>query len=75
MNRQPWRLVVCNDRVHFYERSSLGSSGGWDVQKVDMGIALYHFALGMPDARFVVEDPGISHPNDFGYIASFEILC
>ena len=74
VNKQPWRLVVCKDRVHFYEKHSLNSgSGDWDIQKIDMGIALYHFTLGMPDARFEIADPGMECPEGYDYIASFAI--
>ena len=38
-----------------------------------MGIAMYHFVLGMPNARFLLEDPGLEHPEDCEYIASFAI--
>ncbi len=73
VNKQPWRLVVCKDRVHFYEKHSLGGNSLGDVQRVDMGIAMYHFVLGMPNARFLLEDPGIKCPEDCEYIASFAI--
>jgi len=74
VNKQPWRLVICKDCVHFYEKHSLnGGSGDWDIQKIDMGIALYHFALGMPDARFEIQDPKLKCPEGFEYIASFAI--
>ena len=40
-NRQPWRVVCTADGVHFYKKGSRGmDAGGWDIQKVDMGIAL-----------------------------------
>ncbi len=74
VNKQPWRLVVCKDRVHFYVKHSIkGESELGDVQKVDIGIAMYHFVLGMPNARFLIEDPGLDHPADCEYIASFAI--
>ena len=64
VNGQPWRAVRCADRVHFYEKRGRGMSGdGWDVQKIDMGIALCHFELGATESGLHpvmnVEDPGI----------------
>ena len=77
VNKQPWRIVVCGDRIHFYEKHSKGyvSGNGWDLQKIDMGIALCHFELaakecGM-DAAFEIRDPSLPTPEDFGYIASY----
>ena len=79
VNRQPWRVVVSGDSVHFYEKQSKGfvDAKGWDIQKVDMGIALCHFACGCRDcgleAAFTLEDPGLDHPADTVYIASFRL--
>lgn len=77
VNKQPWRLVLCGDKVHFYEKRSKGyiSSDGWDLQKVDMGIALSHFELAAAEtglyAAFSIEDPGIAADDDTAYIATF----
>ena len=71
VNGQPWRLVLCGDRVHFYEKRGRGmASAAWDIQKIDMGIALCHFELG---AVLQVEDPGIPNRDGLVYIASFRI--
>ena len=77
VNKQPWRAVVDGDAVHFFEKRSKGyvDAGGWDLQKVDMGIALCHFALGLEaigrTADFVLRDPGLTLPEDTAYIATF----
>ncbi len=79
VNRQPWRVLVCGKRVHFYKKSSKGfvSDAAGDLQKVDLGIALCHFELCARECglapRFVLADPGIPCPDGFSYIASFEI--
>jgi nitroreductase len=51
-NRQPWRLLRDGDAWHFYvQRTPVYGTGGmrWvglaDLQRVDMGIAMCHFAL------------------------------
>jgi len=57
-NKQPWRVVRDKDTLHFYlERVSDPNKGGVhsvikiaDVQRVDMGIAMYHFELGAKEA-------------------------
>jgi len=79
VNKQPWRVVVAGDTVHFYEKHSKGyvSADGWDLQKIDMGIALCHFDLGAEEKRckleFLVADPGLPAPADTDYIASFKL--
>ena len=76
VNRQPWRAVRCGGTVHFYEKRTKGyiDSTGWDLQKVDMGIALYHFAFGIEaqgrKCRLSLEDPGIAAPDGVYYVAS-----
>ena len=63
--------------MHFYESRSKGyiDKTGWDLQKIDVGIALCHFACGLEEmernAGFVIEDPGIPVPAETAYIASF----
>ena len=46
VNRQPWRILVDQNCVHFYLKRTKGFNGGKiDMQKIDMGIALCHFDL------------------------------
>lgn len=77
VNRQPWRLVVCDEAVHFYEKKDKGyvTPRGWDMQKIDLGIALCHFQVGLDaagiKAEFTLRDPGLPVPENTAYIASF----
>ena len=77
VNKQPWRILVTEQGAHFYEKPGKGykSADGWDIQKIDMGIALCHFDLGMEEyglpRRFSLEDPGLPHPEELVYIASY----
>lgn len=76
VNRQPWRIVLCGNKAHFYEKDSKGLGGGdWDVQKIDMGIALSHFELAAKDCgfetKFEISDPGLAMPASVKYIASY----
>lgn len=78
VNKQPWRAVIDGDRVHFYEKHSKGYvTNGWDTQKIDMGIALYHFVCGIEEigrnAEFVLADPAIPCEHDMEYIASVTV--
>lgn len=76
VNKQPWRIVVTDDTVHFYLKRSKNFSGGKiDIQKTDMGIALCHFELMANElgirTEFVIADPNIPCKNEEEYTASF----
>lgn len=78
VNKQPWRVVVRGDRVHFCEKHGKGySDGGWDIQKIDMGIALCHFELVAKECgktvAFELADPGIETEENTEYIATYVI--
>ena len=76
-NKQPWRAVVEKNRVHFYEKKTLGydKEATGDIQKVDLGIALCHFEIGAEErgikGHFIQEDPDIRTPEDTEYIATY----
>jgi nitroreductase len=77
-NKQPWRLVVEKDKVHFYisHTKGYGSALGFDMQKIDMGIAMCHFDLSLKEAgiegRFEKSAPDIKLPDEsVEYIVSW----
>jgi hypothetical protein len=57
-NKQPWRIVKQGDRWHFYLQRTTGYREWWiarlmaiaDMQRIDMGIAMCHFALAAGEA-------------------------
>ena len=79
VNKQPWRIIVDGDTIHFYEKRSRGyvSADGWDLQKIDLGIAMCHFALGLSDQgrnlKLRIDDPGLSNDANVFYIASYDL--
>lgn len=76
-NKQPWRAVVDENRVHFYEMKSMNDNPLGDVQKVDIGIALSHFDLTMEEngkkGHFTFANPGITTPENVYYIVTYEL--
>ena len=80
VNKQPWRVVLCDNKAHFYLKHSRGrlSNGGWDVQKIDVGISLCHFELAAAQCGnrvlFEINDPGLAAGEDTEYMASF-LVC
>ena len=79
VNKPPWQVVLKENAVHFYLRHTKGfiSKAAGDMQKIDMGIALCHFALTAEesglDLQFCISDPGIAAESDTEYIASYLI--
>lgn len=75
-NKQPWRAVVIDNTVHFYEYKTMKDSPLGDIQKVDMGIALSHFDLTEKEnghsGRFAQLDPQLDLPENMHYIISYE---
>jgi len=76
VNKQPWRIVHKDGAYHFYEKKDRGYQGDatGDLQKIDVGIALCHFIMGLEDqgkkAEVKIQDPGIKIPADAEYIVS-----
>ncbi len=76
VNRQPWRIIVSDRDCHFYEKRDRGYAGEktGDLQKIDVGIALCHFVMGLeergeaPDVA--IADPGLAVPAGAEYIAT-----
>ena len=56
VNKQPWRIVVSGNVAHVYERHDKGYiNENYDLQKIDVGIALCHFVAGLEE-RFAREE-------------------
>ena len=80
VNKQPWRVVICHDLIHFYEHHDKGylHPNGMDLQKIDLGIAICHMDLALDEKeiphKIIMEDPGLEIPDDTEYIASFRLI-
>jgi hypothetical protein len=66
-NRQPWRVVMRDGALHFYLVRTIGYSslfGGIDLQRIDMGIAMFHFQRTLEEqghgGAWRIADPGIT---------------
>ena len=69
-NKQPWRIVKDGDRWHFFLQRTKGYREWWvmklmglaDMQRIDMGIAMCHFAMAAGEAGLAgswqVNQPG-----------------
>lgn len=76
-NKQPWRLIVDGNQVHFYEQKTKGyANEDGDIQKADLGIAMRHFDLACEElgikGKWIVQDPGIAHDQNVEYIATWQ---
>jgi hypothetical protein len=67
-NQQPWRVVMdADEAAHFYiERTPDYGKGRltYDIQMVDIGIAISHYELMVGPAIFEIKDPEITVKND-----------
>ncbi len=76
VNKQPWRIIVADQGFHFYEKRDRGYIGDktGDLQKIDVGIALCHFAMGLEEQGIkpdiVIADPELPVPDGVEYIAT-----
>jgi len=76
VNKQPWRIVLKDGAYHFYEKKNKGfvSEATGDLQRIDVGIALCHFVMGLEERsehpRVLADDPGIALPENIEYIAT-----
>lgn len=76
VNKQPWRVVVAGDVAHFFVKHDRGyDNGTYDLQKIDLGIALFHFDGQLKSEgkapTLETNDPGIALPKDVEYVASY----
>lgn len=76
VNRQPWRIVVCGDYVHFYEKHfSPVEPGSVDMHRIDVGIAICHFQLAAEEQGMAGYFERKNHEIDFdenlSYIATW----
>lgn len=77
-NKQPWRIVRQDGSYHFYlaKTPGYGAALGYDIQKLDMGIAACHFHLMAKEkdlpGKFKVQDPEIKNvPQNTRYVFSW----
>lgn len=69
-NKQPWRIVKDDNRLHFYLLHAKGYSDalGFDMQRIDIGIAMCHLEYTLKEAgiegRFEKCNPSIKPLNE-----------
>ena len=70
-NMQPCRIVKDGSKYHFYEqhKEEYRNAYAWDVQKIDMGIALCHF-MSVTNGTLITESLNIVVNEDTEYIAT-----
>lgn len=66
-NKQPWRVVMQENTAHFYimRTPNYGRAAGlqFDIQWLDIGIALAHYEIASKKNTFIVCDPAITVPS------------
>lgn len=76
-NKQPWIIIKENNKLHLYLNHTVGYSKslGYDIQKVDMGIAMCHLELSLielgKETNWEQSEPNIKKSNEnIEYIAT-----
>lgn len=77
-NKQPWRIVKDMNNCHFFLKHTKGYAKylAYDLQRVDMGIAMCHFELAAKElginGKWHISDPGsLGTPQDTEYVVSW----
>jgi nitroreductase len=77
-NKQPWRILLKDGSVHFYEYKTprYSDAFAYDIQRIDMGIAASHFEYAVKElgisGKFVWNvDPKADLPQDMEYVFSW----
>lgn len=79
VNKQPWRVVIADNAAHFYlkRNKGFGHEEKLDMQMIDMGIALCHFALTAKEnglnIKFLQNEPNNIQSLEAEYIASYSL--
>lgn len=79
VNKQPWRIVIKDNAAHFYLKRSKGFGHDlpYDMQMIDIGIAMCHFDLAAKEkglqTEFSQHDPMIANNKDTEYIGTYII--
>jgi nitroreductase len=80
-NKQPWRIVKDKDTFHFYlcRTKGYGKVLDFDIQRVDIGIAMCHFDLTAKElglqGDWTLIEPKVTIPNDsYQYIISWKFI-
>lgn len=78
LNKQPWRIIKNVDNFHFFIKRDKEPSEkiNYDIQKIDMGIAICHFYLSCKEnginGNFKIEKPIIDDiPKNTKYMISW----
>ena len=77
LNKQPWRIVKHGDDFHFFiSNDKEEAKEGYDINKIDLGIAMCHFDLNCKElginGGFKVIDPKIEEvPKHYKYIITW----
>ena len=75
VNKQPWRVVMSDNAVHFYKSGNMSEGLGFDMQRIDLGIALCHFHLAAQEkglkGHFERNKPELAEPKGTEYIISW----
>lgn len=82
-NKQPWRIIMGQGKFHFYLQPTKGYSKilGFEIQRVDMGIAMCHFELAAQElglkGKWIIDNSQLRNkefaiPSETKYVVTWE---
>lgn len=82
-NKQPWRIIMDQGKFHFYLQPTKGYSKilGFEIQRVDMGIAMCHFELAAQElglkGKWIIDNSQLRNkefaiPSETKYVVTWE---
>ncbi len=65
VNAQPWRIVLDNQKAHFYinKKEVDQKRGDFNIHILDIGIAICHYALVFDKNKFYVDETAKTYPE------------
>ncbi len=75
-NKQPWRIIVENQMFHLYLKRTpkYGLNLRYDIQAIDMGIALRHLTIGLEEDQVPYTIKKLEHREIIEYVYITSIL-
>ncbi len=69
-NKQPWRIIIKDDKAYFFihRNKTLQKVMNFDIQYIDMGIAIYHYYKVFNKCCFIKKRPKINVPSNWEFV-------
>ena len=71
VNKQPWRIIMTEyNAAHFYISRSYSGGHYFDIQTIDLGIAIAHYVIASGNDNYIDKNPKIKFEKNMDYVLS-----